>query len=359
MDVRSSRAHVSQILNTVAAVSTKLDLTLVLPKYHRSLDIEGIQKSQGLLFMPKISFLWNFGIEKSGLAAFVLFNLPAALYILKKKISGNIDFVYFRTTFFLPTALFAWLLRIPFFYECHRRPMTSNERWRDHLMSKMCAGIITISSYMSEHYQRYKKRMIVAHDAVSLERFGAPLPREEARKKLGFADDEKICVYTGTISKLKGIETVVEAAKRAPDILFVLVGIIAPEFARRALPSNMKVVGKVEQGKLPDYMRAADALLLPHPRGEYSQSPMKLFEYMATGVPIVSSRLPSVCEVLNDKNAVLVEPESAEALVAGIRKVLNDSRLADTLAVQEKTDVQDYTWEKRGAVIASFIQSIV
>ncbi|OHA95706.1 MAG: hypothetical protein A3C70_03295 [Candidatus Zambryskibacteria bacterium RIFCSPHIGHO2_02_FULL_43_14] len=329
---------------------------MVLPKYRGKIDFDVVKDNHDLPEVPKLIFLHNFGIQKSGIVAFTLFNIPAILFLLQKKINGEVDFLYFRTSYFIPTAILARILRIPLFYETHRRPISRSEKFRDHLMSTLATGIIVISSYMREHYLSYKEEILVAHDAVSLKRFASTVNREEARKSLGLAPDEKICVYAGTVNKLKGIEYVIVAARILPEVHFLLVGSVSPEFAITNLPVNVKLLGRVGQKDLPQILRAADVLLLPHPRGEYSQSPMKLFEYMASGIPIVASRLPSISEVLNDENAVLVEAESGEALANGIGMVLGDAHHSQAIARKAYNDVQNYTWEKRGIAIAEFIR---
>lgn len=358
MDARSTRAHACQIFSTVAAIDPDLSLSIVLPRYQPTVDMNMVKENHGLSVIPQTVFLWNFGIQKSGIAAFVLFNLPAALFIIKKKITGDINFLYFRTSYFLPLAVMVRLLRIPFFYETHRKPISWSERCRDYAMCSLAAGLVVISDYMRGYYIRYGKDVLVAHDAVSLARFTSLIGGgNEARKKLNLPLNQNICVYAGTISKLKGVETVITAAHRLPETVFVFVGPVSTEFAGRTLPLNIKLLARVEQKDLPEILRAGHVLLLPHPRGEYSQSPMKLFEYMASGIPIVASRLPSISEVLNDKNAILVEPENGEALARGIERAISDIHLSQTLAQKAYSDVQNYTWEKRGRVIAEFIKN--
>ena len=362
MDVRSTRAHACQILNTAASIDTEKSdpsLCVVLPKYSDNVDFEAVKRNHDLPRIPKFLFLNNFGIRKSGITAFVLFNVPAILFLFRKKMTKEIDFLYFRSSYFLPLAGVAYILRVPYFYETHRRPVSWSERRRDRLMSTMATGLIVISNYMREHYLLYEKKILVVHDAVSLKRFTGKIDRKEARKKLGFMFDEKICVYAGTVSKLKGVQYVIEAARTLPNISFILVGIISPEFTNVAVPSNVKILGRIEQKELPDILQVADVLLLPHPKGEYSQSPMKLFEYMASGVPIVASRLPSISEVLNDRNSVLVEAENRDALAWGIERVLNDNVFSRTIAEQAYNDVQNHTWDKRGVAITGFIKNIL
>ena len=77
-------------------------------------------------------------------------------------------------------------------------------------------------------------------------------------------------------------------------------------------------------------------------------SPIKLFEYMASGRPIVATKIPSVMEILRDgENAVLVEPDNYNSLTRGISRVLNDEKAGDKLARTSLREVADYTWEAR------------
>src|SRR3989344_8468965 len=258
MDVRSTRAHACQILNTVASIDSELLMYLVLPKYHREVDFEVIKKNHDLPRIPKLIFLRNFGIRRSGIMAFSLFNVSAILFLFQKKINRKVDFLYFRTSYFLPVAVGAYILRVPFFYETHRRPISRSERWRDPLMSMLATGIIVISSYMREHYLSYKKEILVSHDAVSLKRFVSPINKKEAREKLGLPSNKNICVYAGTVSKLKGIDYVINAAHVLPEVLFLFAGSISREFDNEVFPPNIKLLGRVEQKDLPHILRSAD-----------------------------------------------------------------------------------------------------
>lgn len=120
------------------------------------------------------------------------------------------------------------------------------------------------------------------------------------------------------------------------------------------------MVGHRPHQEIPYWLKAADVLVLPNSAKEkisrFYTSPLKLFEYMASGTPIVASDLPSIREVLNEKNAVLVKPDSPEFLTAGIMKVLENPYLSDKISKQAFQDVQNYTWEKRAEKILRFIK---
>ncbi|MBT7228207.1 glycosyltransferase, partial [Candidatus Parcubacteria bacterium] len=82
---------------------------------------------------------------------------------------------------------------------------------------------------------------------------------------------------------------------------------------------------------------------------------MKLFEYMASGRPIVASALPSIKEVLNDKNAILFEPDSPDSLAKGIKTALLDEGFSAKISQQALVDVAKYSWDTRSKNIINFI----
>ena len=86
---------------------------------------------------------------------------------------------------------------------------------------------------------------------------------------------------------------------------------------------------------------------------------MKLFEYMASGNPIVASDLPSIREILNETNAVLVKPDDSKELVNGVIKVLRDDDLSGKISKQALENIKEYTWQKRADKIISFIKNCI
>jgi glycosyltransferase involved in cell wall biosynthesis len=115
--------------------------------------------------------------------------------------------------------------------------------------------------------------------------------------------------------------------------------------------NRVTFTGLVEPARVPGLLAGADALVLPNPASAISTaftSPLKLFEYMAAGRAIVASDLPAIREVLEDGvNALLVTPGDAEALAAGIRRLMDDPALAMRLAGAAFATVHQYTWARR------------
>ena len=206
-------------------------------------------------------------------------------------------------------------------------------------------------------------KIIIVPDAVDLEKFSPEISQAEAREKVALPTDKKIVMYAGHLYNWKGADVLAAAAENLCDFLLVFVGGVDPElkeFNRQyGTVDNIKIIPWQKREKVPFYLRAADVLVLPNKNGdrisERYTSPVKLFEYMASGNPIVASDLPSIREILNADNAVLVKSNDPEALAEGIKKVLQDKNLGDRLLGQAFADVQKYTWRKRAGEIMKFI----
>jgi glycosyltransferase involved in cell wall biosynthesis len=120
--------------------------------------------------------------------------------------------------------------------------------------------------------------------------------------------------------------------------------------------------GQVTPQKVREFLHEGTVGVLPLTKDLISASftsPLKLFEYMAAGIPIVASDLPSMREILNPGiNAVLVKPDDPEALALGIRALLADRKLADQLSRQASADAAQYSWMNRGKRIISFLRTV-
>jgi glycosyltransferase involved in cell wall biosynthesis len=108
------------------------------------------------------------------------------------------------------------------------------------------------------------------------------------------------------------------------------------------------------------YQKACDIMLMPFPQNEhysYYMSPLKMFEYMASKRPIIATNLPSIKEILNDSNSLLINPGAPEELVNAIEKLKLDKNLGQKLSDQAYQDALKYTWFKRVENIIKFIKS--
>ncbi len=269
------------------------------------------------------------------------------------------DVIYSRDAFVLAQYI---LLGRPLVFEAHAKP-TAVSRFA----AKHARRVVTISNGLKEAYAAAGvpvEKIVVAPDAVDERRFDEAGSRDEARAALGFAPGEKLVVYVGHIYARKGAAVLAEAARALPDTRFVFVGGTAPDRAafekEWGSASNVTIVGHVPPVAVPRYLRAADVLVIPNSAKDEDASrftsPMKLFEYMASGTPIVASDVPALREVLGDDDAYFFTPDDSDALAVQVRVVLSDERTAHMKAERAKEKVKEYTWAKRAERILASIR---
>lgn len=163
----------------------------------------------------------------------------------------------------------------------------------------------------------------------------ARLPGAEAasalRRELGL-DARPVALYSGNFEPYQGVELLAEASAELPDAQVVFMGGEPREVERvraRARETGAgercAFAGKRPPAELPVFLAAADVLVSPRLKG--TNTPFKIFTYLASGRPIVATRIASHTQLLDDDLAVLVEPTAA-GVAAGIRSTLADPAAA-------------------------------
>ncbi|MBP7741228.1 MAG: glycosyltransferase family 4 protein [Candidatus Pacebacteria bacterium] len=212
-----------------------------------------------------------------------------------------------------------------------------------------------------EKYSIPASSVQVVPDGVDLDDFAVTESKEEARLRLGLPLDKTVALYIGALETWKGVDTFCMAAKLLPEsVVCVVIGGV-PEHVREYKKKypHVQFLGFLPQRDLANNQVAGDMLILPNTGREVLSSvytsPLKLFSYMASGVPIVSSDLPSLREVLNEDLAVLVESDNPLALAGGITDILKDQAQTAQRARNAKEVVAAYTWDARAKHIMSFL----
>jgi len=209
------------------------------------------------------------------------------------------------------------------------------------------------------------KKTTVIHNGVDVEDFDDF--DKSIREKLTTDDKKNIAMYVGHLYKWKGIDVVVESArilKNNTDILFVIVGGNEEdiEIYKEKIKDlkNILFIGHVSKKEISSYMSSANVLLLPNTKDSEESvlytSPIKMFEYMASGVPVIASDLPSIREVLNKDNAILIRTDDPKDMTDAILSTLVNKEVAILKAEQARKDVLGYTWNKYGEKILNFLE---
>jgi glycosyltransferase involved in cell wall biosynthesis len=212
-------------------------------------------------------------------------------------------------------------------------------------------------------------KVIALHDGFSLDQFDRNRSQCGSRIRVGLPLGDKIIVYTGSLYSNRGIERILWLAKEFPEARFVVVG--GPEECKRELESlaadqgieNTVWVGAVPHVKVADYLYAADVLLMLWtwrvPTIAYC-SPLKLFEYMAAGRPIVGEAFPTIVEVVSDGDtAYLAPPDSFDDLVEKMRQALEQETPSPLAVKARELALREYSWTDRARTILNNVKGRV
>jgi glycosyltransferase involved in cell wall biosynthesis len=156
------------------------------------------------------------------------------------------------------------------------------------------------------------------------------------RRQLGLADAAPLILYTGTFEHYQGLDLLFAAARhvidRRPDARIVLAGgrpdqiaAARAEAERVGIASAVVFAGQRPAEEIPLFLDAADLLVSPRSTG--TNTPLKIYQYLRSGRPIVATRLLTHTQVLNDDVAILTDP-TPEAFAQGILAALDDDRRA-------------------------------
>ena len=247
----------------------------------------------------------------------------------------------------------------PVFLEVHRVPAGKLRRKWLLEAARGTRGVVAISGGVRDDLVELGLQpddISVEHDAVEAGRFAHLLSRAEARAELGLPEDCQLVVYTGGLMTWKGVELLIDAARRLPELLFVIAGGMKSDVERlRPLAEgleNLRLDGFQPPERIALYLAAGDLGVIPNRStpeisARYT-SPLKAFESMAAGLPLVASDLPSLREILVDEShAVFVPADSGEVLAEGVQRLMSDPELRASMAFNGRARAADISWDAR------------
>ncbi|MDP3003901.1 MAG: glycosyltransferase family 4 protein [Candidatus Azambacteria bacterium] len=375
--IPTEKAHGFQVMKMCEAFSNAgVELELWIPGRFNQikenpLDYYNIRKTFKIRkifvvdLIPLSKYLGWFAnfIESVSFALFALFHL----YRSDSHLSAS-TIIYSRDQF---VCWFLSFLNRKFIYEIHSFP--KNLFWYKKLW-RQAYRVVAITQGLKNLLIKQgikAEKIVVAPDGVDLEAFNAVnQPKEELKIELDLPANDFLVGYIGkfkTLGMEKGIKTMITALPLLEkDIKMVFVGgeeLEIKEYKNLASRLNVSTqclfINYQPYLKVIKYTKAMDALVIPFPNFPhyaFYASPLKMFEYMASGRPIIASDLPALREVLNDKSSLFFKPESAEDLARAIKMLKASQMLGYHLSRQALADVKQYTWENRVRKILEFIK---
>ena len=213
-------------------------------------------------------------------------------------------------------------------------------------------------------------RVTVASNGVDVERFA--MAGGDVRQRLGI-DDRPVVGFVGTLKAWHGTATLIRAMgilarKRGADrSLYLLIVGDGPErdrleqlVADESLTSMIRFTGMIAHDQMPAYIAAMDIAVAPYDQTpDFYFSPLKLFEYMAAGKPIVAAGIGQIAECIQDgETGLLYPPGDDAALTRAIEQLLADRRQAMALgrSAQEAARMS-HSWRHNARIVTDLIEA--
>jgi glycosyltransferase involved in cell wall biosynthesis len=283
--------------------------------------------------------------------------------------SKNIDIVYGRS---IQGVLLASSFKLPIIYEIHTPPSTRIRYLAERILfrSKSIQQLVFISESLRRKYQEVfplelsKLKSIVAHDGAA----HSPYSCTQKSQNL-FQSNKFLAGYFGSLYPGKGVEIIAKIAPFTESWDFHIFGGTEQEFellCNSKCPKNVICHGYFPPNEITSYQAQMDALLLPAQKrttvlgkGNISEwmSPLKLFEYMAVGKPIIASDLDVLREVLIDGiNSILVTPDNVDKWLIALKKIEENSVFAKQLGTNAKEClINEYSWDQRASKVLNTV----
>jgi glycosyltransferase involved in cell wall biosynthesis len=227
------------------------------------------------------------------------------------------------------------------------------------------AKVITVSGALRERVTELgvtPERVMVQHNGVDGERFQIR-DRRAARERLGLPSDRRLVTFVGNLVHEKGVDVLMEAMGelKGPgndeiDLALVGAGGMLEALRQRAdalgIGSRVRFCGRRPHEEIADWITASDLFCLPSRR---EGCPNVVLEALASGRPVVASRVGGVPELVREANGVLVPAENPRALAEGLRLAL--ARRWDPEAL--RATVPCLSWDQFGRTLHETLETAI
>ncbi len=359
----SERAHAIQTAKMVEAmILSGADIELIVPKRKNDItqtakEFYGLKVDIPTRYIAVLDWygLGRFGYLISGFS----FILGYMRFFKARKESGE-QFRLYTIDMDQFSFIGVSFLKTPFVFEVHD---AKKYGWIFNRMFRRAEKILTINNIIKhelvEEFLLFPEKILVSPNGIDLELFSESVDREAWRKRWNIPETKSLVLYVGKCYDWKGLEIFDEAFRALPEVNFAFVGCTKEEVekvtGKKCDFQNALFFGQQPYSDMPKWMKSADLLLvIGTKQNEYSfkhTSPMKLFEYLPTGIPILAAATPAIKDQVSDQEVFFYEPDNSESFILQIQKILDDKTLAQKVAVTAKLSAEKFSWKNRASLV--------
>jgi glycosyltransferase involved in cell wall biosynthesis len=242
-------------------------------------------------------------------------------------------------------------------------------RRREHAVLDGADLRLAVSREVAEQVERVSLtgRTEVVPNGLDDALFGSRPARGPARTSFGLPDDGPVLAFVGALRPWHGVDVAVRALLLLPDAVLCVAGDGPVRDQLQRLAVELGVAGRVcwlgqlPHGDVPRLLAAADVAVAPYPQlPGFGFSPLKLYEYLGAGVPVVASDIGQVRIALDSGRwGSLVAPGDPASLAAGVRAVLADPATARSRAEAARAmALREHSWRSRATRITELLTDL-
>jgi len=276
------------------------------------------------------------------------------LFLIKKI---NPDIVYCKTIQMgVPGFLFKKFYKKPYIVWCQGDDIYFPwpfKKYISRIVLNLADAVVAQTNNMKQElHKNYIKNIFVLPNGIDLEKFHG-FSKWAVREEFKIPLDEKIIIFVGGLKSIKGVAYLIEAFKTIsqtfPKARLLLVGDgqerhnLEELVKKHSLQEKVHFLGQIENANIPKYMSLADIFVLP---SLFEMFGVVNLEAMASGLPIVATRVYGVPEVVEDgQNGFLVDSKSPEQLAEKMLLLFENDQLREEISENNKEKAKKYSWE--------------
>lgn len=356
----TEKAHGNQIARVCEAMSNLgHDVTLLAPDVHNEVrenfvEYYGVKSNVTLNYVPTKDALLSRWIPGRFAMLFTMRSYRKGLTAFFKK--HTYDLLYARSPHVLASML---ATNIPVILELHTLPRRNKHRFVS--QCKRCMLVVCLTSPMKEELITWgvpQEHILVEGDAVDVDRFTGLQDSE-----LDLPKDKPVIGYVGSLVTMdnleKGVGVLIQAVQELDVFTWIVGGPNSMVKKYRNLAtslgfanSDIRFEGRIPAEAVPTAIARCDVCVYPAPKSNHpffmrDTSPLKLYEYLAAGVPIVCADIPPVRDIVDESVVWFFEAGNKQSLKDAITRALTHKELSQEKARIGKEIVLHHTWEKR------------
>jgi len=219
---------------------------------------------------------------------------------------------------------------IPSFHSSYISPAKPklHRRIINHILSYWSNILVAVSNTVADDIIKYDhvshKKIIVINNGIDLETFQPRISKKEARRKFGIPDENIVVGSVGRLKEEKGHEVLIKSVEKINDVTVAIAGDgpLKNHLIEMAKRRGIRCIftGQIMPRDIPIFLRALDIFCFP---SLWEGMPSALIEAMAAGLPIITSNIPIIKDIIGDAG-LLVSPADVDAIAKMIDLLLKD-----------------------------------